>query len=280
LLVKQAQRVKKGQILAILDGRAAHAASLYQAEMDLTVAEAELNRAKAPAKQQELKAEEAVVAKLEAELGNAEIEQHRYLSLRNEGAISASLMDSKNLIVNETAEDLLRAKANLASLSELRPSEIAVAEAQVERSKAAVKLARVQLDLDYVRAPIDAQVIKINTHEGETVDNKGILDLGDTRNMVAVAEVYESDFSRLRLGQLATISCDALPSTISGVVKEIGLQVEKKENLDPDPAADADSRIVEVRIAISGKDSTQVASYSNSHIRVAIKPETTKLCHR
>jgi len=245
----------------------------------LAVAQAELNRAKAPPKQHELSAQEAVVARLEAQSSNAQTEQNRYSALRREGAISASLMDSKDLAVNVIEADLIQAKASLASMSELRPSEIAVAEAQVERNKAAVKVAREQLDLDFVRAPINGQVIKVSTREGETVDSKGIVDLGDTRKMVAIAEVYESDFSRLRLGQIATISCDAYPGTIHGVVKEIGLQIEKKQSLNPDPAADADSRIVEVHIKISDKDCTRVARFSNSHIKVVINTEINDRCH-
>lgn len=278
LLVKQGDYAKKGEVLAILNGRAEHEAAFEQAGRQLAVAQAELDQTKAPPKRNELNAQQSVVLRLEAELSNAKKEQARYRALYTDGAVSASLLDAKDLAVDVEQQQLEQARASLANISEIRPVDIAVASAHVESAKSAVTFAQAQLDMDYIRAPIAGQILKINTHAGEMADGKGILDLGNTSSMIAVADVYESDASRLRLGQSTFIQCDAVPGKIHGVVQEIGWQIEKKQTLEPDPAVDADSRIVEVRIKIDARDCPRVSHFSNSHIKATINSEPEKTC--
>jgi HlyD family secretion protein len=46
-------------------------------------------------------------------------------------------------------------------------------------------------------------LIEIHTYPGERVGADGILELGRTDEMVAIAEVYETDIGRVRKGQRA-----------------------------------------------------------------------------
>jgi len=96
--------------------------------------------------------------------------------------------------------------------------------------------------------------------------------LGQTEQMYVVAEVYESDIGKVHLGQRATLTSDG--NTILGLhgtVNQIGLQVGKKDVLDNDPAADADARVVEVKIRLDSADSLRVASLTNMKMRVFIQ---------
>lgn len=234
----------------------------------------------------------ATVTRLDAEAENAQLEYQRYESLYQDGAVSASLRDSKRLIFETVVQQLKEAKINfyqttailtqqvkeaqatLDRIAEVRPIDIRVAQTEVNNTKAIVKQAQAELDLAYVRASRPGQILKIHTWEGEIVDsNKGIVSLGQTNQMYAIAEVYESDLPKVHKDQQATItnvSGGSLTETLRGVVDEVGLEVAKKDVLNTDPAANIDSRVVEVKIRLTPTDSQKVAGFTNMKVKVAI----------
>jgi HlyD family secretion protein len=180
----------------------------------------------------------ALVARVEAELENARAEYRRNAKLGRDHIVSDS--------------DL-----------EQREAQVRMLEAELERTKA-------EMELAVVRSPIAGQVLEVHAREGERVGSEGIAEIGQTQAMYAVAEVYETDVGRVRLGQRATISSPALPGTMHGTVDRIGLKIGKKDVLDTDPAARTDARVVEVEILLD--DSKQVAGLTNLQVDVAIQP--------
>lgn len=89
----------------------------------------------------------------------------------------------------------------------------------------------------------------------------------------AVAEVYETDLPKVRMGQAATltsVSGGTLKQTLKGTVDEIGLEVAKKDVLNTDPAASIDARVVEVQIRLNPEDSRAVAGLTNMKVQIAI----------
>ncbi len=96
--------------------------------------------------------------------------------------------------------------------------------------------------------------------------------MGQTSQMVAVAEVYESDIGKIKVGQSAEISSEsgAFNKSLRGSVSYVGLQIGKKDVLSTDPAADSDSRVVEVKIKIDPSDSATVSGLTNSKVVVKI----------
>jgi HlyD family secretion protein len=92
--------------------------------------------------------------------------------------------------------------------------------------------------------------------------------MGDTSRMRAVAEVYETDIARVRLGQGATITSRALDRPVTGKVVEIGRMIFKNDVLNVDPAARADARVVEVRIELD--DMERTADLTNLTVEVLI----------
>jgi HlyD family secretion protein len=83
-----------------------------------------------------------------------------------------------------------------------------------------------------------------------------------------VAEVYETDIGRVRPGQRAEVTSPALPGPVGGTVERVGLMVYKNDVLDVDPVADADARVVEVRIRLD--PSQEAAALSNLQVAVRI----------
>jgi len=306
LLVKQGDTVRTGQVVAILDSRARLEAALEQAREQVQVSESNLEQVKAGAKSGEINAQAATisriqaerrgqiaaqaatVARLEAESRNAQLEYQRYEALFQNGAISASARDSKLLTAETVQQQLLAARANLrqtkeaqldeikeakATLNkivEVRPVDVRAAQAQVKSAIAAVKEAQANLDLAFVRAPRDGQILKIHTWPGEVVGSDGVVTLGQTSQMYVVAEVYETDVGKVRLGQQATITSRVFPGELQGTVEQIGLEIGKRDVLDTDPTADIDARVVEVKIRLTSKASRVAAAFTNLQVRAVI----------
>lgn len=315
LLVKQGDKVQKGQVVAILDSRDRLQTALEEAKEQVKVAQAHLAQVKAGAKageinaqaaaiarlqaeqRGEIAAQEATVARLEAEVNNARTEYERYQMLYQAGADSASNRDRKRLTLETVQQQLNEAKANLSRvreakreqlneakatlnrIAEVRPVDVQAAEAEVSKAIAAVKRAQANLDLAYVRSPRDGQILKIYTWSGEVVKTEGIADLGQTDEMYAVAEVYETDIGKVRLGQRALITSSAFSEELQGTVDEIGLQIRKQDVLNTDPTADIDSRVVEVKIRLDEAAAAKVAGLTNSQVKVAIKLDKSKVTH-
>jgi HlyD family secretion protein len=183
-------------------------------------------------------ATKADVARLDAELRNAQAEQRRYERLFAEAFVSQSERDAWR-------------------------TKVEMLQAQLQHAKA-------ELDLAVVRAPVSGRVLDVHARQGERVGPEGIAELAQTDAMYAEAEVYETDVLRVRVGQRATVSSAALPQPVAGTVDRIGLKIGKKDVLNVDPAAKTDARVVEVRIALD--DPAQVAGLTNLEVDVTITP--------
>ncbi|WP_310489235.1 HlyD family efflux transporter periplasmic adaptor subunit [Chamaesiphon sp. VAR_69_metabat_338] len=175
--------------------------------------------------------------------------------------------------VATTNQQIAAAQATLAKIVEVRPVDVAGAQAELARAQATVRQAQGELADAYIRAPIAGSILKVHSRAGEAPSTtNGIVEMGQTSQMVAVAEVYESDVRKLRVGQSATIKSEsgAFSQNLKGTVKYIGLQIGKQDVLNTDPAADSDSRVVEVKIAIDPSDSNTVKGLTNSKVAVSI----------
>jgi HlyD family secretion protein len=307
LLVQRGDRVKVGQVIAILSSRDRLQTALLETQEQVKVAQANLAKVQAGAKQGEITAQQAEIARLEAErqgniatqtatvnrlaseLQNAETEFNRYQSLFQNGAVSASQRDSKQLafetaqrslqeaqaalerIKNTSPQELNRARATLAQISEVRPVDVQAAQAEVNKAIAAVRQAEANLAETSVRAPISGQIFEIHARAGETVGSNGIVELGQTEQMEVVTEVYQTDIAKIRQGQSATITSEAFSGTVQGTVHQIGLQVTQQAVSNGTPGENLDRRIVEVRIRLNPEDSKRVSALTNLQVQVAIK---------
>ncbi|MEH1797563.1 MAG: ABC exporter membrane fusion protein [Nostoc sp.] len=274
LLVEDTDWVKSGQVIAVLDRRERLQAALKQAQRQVEVAQARLAKVKAGAKKGDLGAQKATIARLEAELRIAQTEHQRYKYLQETGAISASLLDSKRQIVETIQGQLNQAKSTLTSIAEVRPTDIQEAEAEIASAVASEQKAKADLETAFVTAPQNGQVLKIHTRAGEMVGAKAIADIGQTRQMDVIAEVYENDLAKVKIGQKATITSlnKAFVGKLQGTVYRIIPQIGKRDVLNDDPAAAVDARVAEVKISLLPKDSQRIMSLINLKVEVAINP--------
>ncbi|MBE9129597.1 MULTISPECIES: ABC exporter membrane fusion protein [unclassified Coleofasciculus] len=307
LLVKEGDRVEAGQVIAILNNRDRLQASLQKAEQQVRVAQAKLAQVQAGAKAGELQAQRAEIARLqadragnlaaqraatarlEAQVQNARIEYERYESLYQQGAVSTSQRDAKRLtyttaqqqlqetqaelgrIQTTSQEQIQQAQATLDQLAEVRSVDVEAAQAEVQSAIASVAEAKANLKQAEVRSPRAGQIIKIHTHAGEKIADHGIVTLGQTQQMIAIAEVYQTDIPQIRVGQLATITSPVIPDSLQGKVERVGLQVEPQQVVDEDPAANIDAKVIEVHIRLDPNSSQKVAGLTNLQVTVTIQ---------
>ncbi len=307
LLIKEGDRVKKGQVIAILDSRDRLQAALKEAQEQVKVAQANLAKTQAGAKPGEILAQQAAIARLAAErkgniaaqiatverfqaqVDNAASEDKRYQQLYAQGAISASQKDSKHLalesarknlqeaqaqlqqIQSASQQQLKEAAANLDQISEVRSVDVAAAKAEVDRAIAAMNLAQANLQQAYVRSPQDGQVFEIHSRPGEIVSDDGIANLGQTSQMYAVAEVYESDISKVHPGQRVRVINEFLPHELQGTVDWVGLQVRRQNVVNTDPASNIDGRVIEVHVRLDPNSSQKAAKFTNMQVKAVIQ---------
>ncbi|KYC36700.1 hypothetical protein WA1_44275 [Scytonema hofmannii PCC 7110] len=108
-------------------------------------------------------------------------------------------------------------------MREIRPTDLQAAQAEVDSAIAALKKAKADLALAYVRSPIAGQILKIYAQPGEIVGEKGIAAIGQTNQMFVAAEVYETDINRVRSGQRATVTSSAFADELKGTVTKMVL---------------------------------------------------------
>lgn len=271
LLVEEGDSVKQGQIVAVLDNHERLRAALVEAERQVDVFKARLAQIQASFKRADIQAQEALVARLEAELANAQLELNRTQTLYDNGLVATSALDARKLSVEALKKELSRARAALTSIAEVRPVDVDLARAELASAEASVKRAEANLETTYIRAMTDGQVLKIHTRPGETVGNQGVMEIGQTEQMFVVAEVFETDITKVKKGQSATIKAPSLKTALKGTVEQIGLQIGKRDILDVDPVADVDARVVEVRIKLTPEDSERVRHLTHMRVEVQIE---------
>jgi HlyD family secretion protein len=251
--------------------------------------------------------QKATISRLQAELENANAECQRYQKLHQEGVVSSSNYESKCLVLKTIKESLNEAQANLNRITttyreqlreaqanldriittgvkqirqaeatlnqvvEVRPVDLQIAQAEVDKAIANLQQAKMSLNQVYIKSPITGQILKIHTRVGEKIGNFGLLELAQTSDMVAVAEVYQTDIDKVKLGQEAIITSQAFSGELKGTVSQIGLQVTQQKVFSSQPGENLDRRVIEVKITLDSHDSKQVSHLTNLQVQIEIK---------
>ncbi len=169
----------------------------------------------------------------------------------------------------ELAETQLRREQKLGRSQATSASKIEALELGVKAARANLAAAQATLDLSLVKSPKKAQVIAVHAQPGERIGVDGIVEIGQTDRMYAVAEVYETDIAQVKKGQKAVITSPALAGPVSGTVESVGLKVGRIDVLGMDPIAQADARVIEVDILLD--DTAQVQALTNLQVEVEIR---------
>jgi HlyD family secretion protein len=289
---KAAQQETIARIKAQWDGdKAAQSAAIGKFQVELTNARSELNRyqqlaAQGAISQSLLDSKKLAVASFgqqlrEAEAIRARIENTSSKQLKEAQTVLSRIQNTNRQQLQEANATLAKiqgtgkgqiveAQANLTRIAEIRPVDIQAAQAEVQSAISAQNRAKTELERAYIRTPTAGEILKINTRMGEKVTDKGIVDLAHTEATIVVAEIYQTDIDRVKIGQKATITSQAFSGTLNGVVDRIGLQVNRQNVFSDRPGENLDRRVIEVKIKLDPNDSTRVSSLTNLQVQAAI----------
>lgn len=212
LLVKEGDRVRKGQLLVQLDDDDIRSRAA-RAQAEVKAAAADENALKTGGTQEE-------VITLNSQLIKArnarDVAQHNLDALRKlqqDGAASAGE-------VRQAEETLQRSQADLNLLEQKQKDrysqpEVAHIQAQAAEAQAAYDAAEDALGKSAVRAPFDGIVYSVPVKEGAFVqDGDLLLQEADLSHVLVRAFVDEPDVGRLQVGQKVEIIWDAVPNRV------------------------------------------------------------------
>jgi HlyD family secretion protein len=270
LLVDEGDDVAADQIVARLDTYARKQALLAEADARAAAARGKLAQIKAGAKQGDIEAAREAVALFAEQLAVATKELERASRLVDKKTITVEEFDNKKWSRDRLVIEHRRAVQQLASISEVRETDVRAQELEIATADAAVDSARENLKATEVRAPTAGRVLKIHTRPGEKTGDQGLLEIGAVARMQAVAEVFEGDVSRIAVGQSAEIIVDGTGEKLPGRVVALGQIVGRKVVLTNDPVSDTDARVLEIRIDIDPASISKVQRLSNARVEVMI----------
>jgi len=243
LHVKEGDYVEAGALLAVTDSAAALKARLNQAQAEHQTA---------------VRAAEASISQADEACVLADV-------AKREADRRIRLLAQKLASEEETEMAQGQAEATAASCTAAHAG-ARVSESEIEVAKAQVAVAQAEFERAFIKSPFKGRILDVLISPGEFVGAEGILELGRVDKMYAIAEVYETDIRRVKVGQIATISSAALPRDLTGKVEMIRHKVQKQDVTGTDPAAGKDARIIEVEILLDDAESATTLT----HLQVKI----------
>ncbi|WP_298676295.1 HlyD family efflux transporter periplasmic adaptor subunit [uncultured Lentibacter sp.] len=270
--VREGDSVQRGDVLAVLDNKSQLDNALATAEANLRVKEAALLQTQETIRASRAEAQ-ANLERAIATADQAQSELDRLAPLAERGVATQAALDTAAARADEAKRDVERNRATLSrykATSGAVQADIAVAEANLEAARVDVQRARSDTERALVRAPIDGMVLKVNSQIGEKPATGGIIELGDTRQMMVEAEVYQTMIGRVAIGDPVTVTAEALDGPLTGVVSAIGLEIGRQSITSDDPAANTDARVVDVIVRLDAASSEKAKRLTNLETIVRI----------
>jgi HlyD family secretion protein len=188
---ERGDRVKRGEPIILLDA----------GDLEARVAQAQAT----------LAANAAQVAQAQARLAGAKRSADRAKNLAARGAGTAQLSEDSDAAQKE-AEEAAHAAEGLRAQAE-----------------AALRVARVTRQKAEIDAPFDGVLVELKLDPGEELSpGAPVFEIIDDGKLYVEAAIDEADVARVKSGQLASLSLDALPGkSVDAVVSRIGPAVRK-----------------------------------------------------
>lgn len=257
--VKDFARVRQGQVLLRIDDR------IYRQQLDAALAQLVIARADLANWTQTLAQNEAALRTRQADLQQAAAERARAVAdidrigeLASRGSVSLRERDQVQAVERTAAAAIERARAGVEgqrqTILATRVSREGL-EGRVAQAQAQVDLARINLANTVIRAPRDGQISEASVRVGQYVQAGSQLMFLVPDQLWVVANFKETQTARMRVGQSASFTVDALDGArLTGRIEQLAPATGSEFSvLRPDNASGNFTKIVQrlsVRIAI------------------------------
>jgi HlyD family secretion protein len=244
LSVKEGDRVKAGQVLARIDPVQASSSS------DAAAAGVRALESDARGAANQVRAAQADLAAARARASETEKALRRARELRQGGLTPQAEFDTAQAAFDAAEAQVNAAEASLQRAEQSREA----AERRVAQGRAESARARDTLSKTEITAPIDGMVTRLDVEEGEMVvigvqNQPGtiLMTVSDMSAINAEVKVAEADVLRLKTGNTAVVTLEALPGQrFDGRVAEIGASAL------PQVGTQAAARDFKVKVRLAG----------------------------
>ncbi len=242
LLVSVGEKVHKGQIIAVLDTRPGFQAALTQAQKEVKIKQAELAKIISGAKQGEIQAKKAEIAKLRTQLQGA-TQAKQALIARLQAQLQRETEAKQALIARLNAQlqrEIEAKQANITRIHAQIQRKTEAETAKVNQSKARLNRAREaqQANIDKLKAQLEEEIVsvvakaKINRAQAEWENaqteykrNQELYNQGVVSVSQYESKALEVDTTRARLREVKAI--------LTGKIKTLRQQIKAaKANLN------------------------------------------------
>lgn len=219
------ERVKANQVLFTIDD-GDYVTRVNQAKAMVATEEATVDTYDSRLALQQAMIDQAVANETvaETEVTRTQLDLKRYTALVSSSVASRQQLDTATADAQKAAAELIRAKAAVvAARNQLAvfKSQRAEEAARLEQARGALALALSQLDDTIIRAPVAGVAGNRAGQMGQYVKpGQQLLSLVPLPHVYVTANFKETQLTRMRPGQVATVEVDAYPDqTITGKVE-------------------------------------------------------------
>jgi multidrug resistance efflux pump len=238
LRIKDGQKVKRDEIIAVLS-------NYPKADVALRMAEANLSKLKQTHDTVLMGTRVTDIALLEATLKSS-IESDKLQTLQR--SRSGKPPDVKELEASLAEQGLEREKVRLELAKTTLKNDLAQYEIDLANSEASVDNARRSREESLVRSPLDGVVVQIFSRQGERISPAGIAKIVDMNQLRVLADVDELHVARLKPGGKVEVTFRGSPTVYKGTISRVAPTVKRMQRVEPDGASSTDARVVQVEI--------------------------------
>ena len=239
LRIADGQKVKRGDIIAVLSNYPTAVVSVREAEAGLAKTKQQRDAMVSGYRTTE-------IAKQEIEVRTA-IEETKLKAVQLQRTDGPP--DQKQLEVNISQQKLEQQKAKLRVITEALAADLAQTETEITIMQAMLDSALATREEALVRSPLNGIVVQIYTRQGERVSGNGIAKIVDLSQMRVITDIDDLHFSRVALGGKVEVTFRGNSRIYAGKISRIMPVVRRLKRSQAD-MGEGNVNLVEIEIEL------------------------------
>lgn len=274
-------RVRRGQLMIQLD-KSDEKRNVAKARAELASSQAKLEKARSSLLLQktryatDIRTARSEVESAEASLQEAADKLSRQRDLFDKQFASREALDSAETEFKVQTENLTQARAREQAAKDavhdiaIKEDDVALAQAEVERTQITLDEALERLEETEIFAPLSGVILEKQVEEGQIIASgisnvsggTPLATLADVSTLYITADVDETDIGKVKKGQKVEITADAFPGmVIPGIVERIA----------PQGLVESSITVFKVKIKIQGEGKSRLKPMMSANIDIIIE---------